>query len=159
MPDGVTHFLSNLLVGGACAVIAYTYAPAALAPVLIGATLGAFITPDADIDHTTHPESLLRRVPVIGLAFQTAWYPYALLHRHRGISHAPLLGTAGRMAYALLVVIIVALFWCGVVWYTGGDPTAFLAAVATFLDRLTNPYLLAAWLTQDLTHLLLDWLF
>ena len=136
----------------------YYYAPEAVAPVLIGATIGAFITPDADVDHKTKPEDVLRQIPVLGIVFQTAWYPYALLHRHRGVSHVPVIGTLGRMAYSLLVILCLLLFWCGLVWYTGGDPAVLVETVADAVVRLANVYLLGAWLAQDLVHLLLDWL-
>jgi uncharacterized metal-binding protein len=156
MPDGETHFASNVVGGVGLTLLAHSYAPDAVGPVIVGAIIGAFITPDMDIDHTTRNEAILREIPVVGIVFQTAWYPYALLHRHRGISHWPVIGTVGRMVYAVLVVMCLMLFWSGVSWYMGGDPTQFVAVVLDAVVRLANVYLLGAWLAQDMIHLLLD---
>lgn len=153
MPNGRVHFVTNVVCGLAMTGAAAWYAPELTAPVAVGSIIGAFVTPDADVDHTTHSEALLRRIPVVGLLFQLLWYPYALLHGHRGASHWPVLGTLGRLAYMAVVAALVGVFVIG--WF---------ALLGSALPEVTLPqatwsqaaWLLAAWIAQDLTHIALD---
>jgi uncharacterized metal-binding protein len=150
MPDGRIHFVANGVAGAALVLLA---TPEVKLPVLIGAAIGAFVTPDLDLESTTHSEALLRQIPVVGLLFQVLWYPYALLHAHRGVSHWPIVGTLGRLAYLVVlagVISIFALGWAALVGSTTPPPT---------LPQLTFDQaacLFAAWIAQDLVHLLLD---
>ena len=157
MADGETHFLANVVGGAGMSLLAYTYLPREMVlPVVVGSVIGAFVTPDADLEGRTHSEALLRKIPVVGIVFQVSWYPYALLHRHRGVSHWPVVGTMGRAVYSALAILCLLLFWCGLLWYIGNDPTRIVEVVVTLLWQLANVYVLAAWIAQDLIHLLLD---
>lgn len=67
-----------------------------------GCFSGIFISPDLDMPTRTISEStLLRWSWGIGYLWIALWYPYALLFRHRGISHCPLVGTCTRLLYLL----------------------------------------------------------
>ncbi len=153
MADGKTHFAANVIAGLAMTGAAAYYAPELVGPVAAGSVIGAFITPDMDLESKTHSEALLRQVPVLGLAFQFFWYPYAVLHRHRGVSHWPVIGTLGRLAYMLVVAALIGVFAVGWTALVGNDlPTLTLPAI----DWSFWFWLLAAWAAQDLTHIALD---
>lgn len=153
MPDGNAHFAANVACGLAMTGAAAWYAPALVAPVAAGALIGAFITPDLDLESTTHSEALLRRIPVIGLLFQMLWYPYALMCRHRGVSHWPVVGTLGRLAYIAIMAALIGGFALG--WAALLDEQ--LPAVTwPAVPWLSAAALLAAWTVQDLTHWALD---
>ena len=151
MSDGRTHFIANIAAGSAMTLLAAWYAPAAVAPVAVGATIATFVTPDADIDHTTHPEDVLRRIPVVGYAFQVIWFPYALAMPHRGTSHHWLFGTAGRVGYTALLTLFA-------VWLAQHVGLS-LDALREIAERWTWAHvalLVGAWWVQDMTHLALD---
>lgn len=140
-------------------VLAHHYAPEAWLYVAAGSVIGAFITPDMDLEVKTHTEALLRRVPVVGITFQSAWYPYSLLHRHRGWSHHILVGTAGRVAYSLVVLFCLLMFAAGVMWLAGRDPSDMVLGVSAWVLSLRSPWLYVAWWGQDIIHLMLDGLY
>lgn len=152
MADGKTHFASNVLLGVGLTLGAAGYLPAdAFAPVLAGAVIGTFITPDADVDHTSYPEAALRRIPVVGFVFQVAWFPYALAMPHRGLSHHLVLGTAGRIAYTALMLY--AALWLA---QHVGLSLAALYDAAQALTWAHVALFVGAWWAQDVAHYVLD---
>lgn len=117
MPSGRVHLVASL-VTTSLAVVGYIVYPIVglKTAALIGAGMvaGMLVTPDLDVDHRTHEETLMYRVPIIGPLFgilwQTYWTPYALVIPHRSwLSHGPLISTALRMVYTLAIPI--ALGW------------------------------------------------
>lgn len=156
MSSGRVHFAANVVGGVGLLIVTAWYAPAQLSPVAAGALLGTLITPDADLESTTHSEALLRSIPLVGILFQIFWYPYALLHRHRGVSHWPLIGTTSRVLYSLALTYLGAALLTGLLPPTGPEPARWLADWRTLAHALTNVWLLAAWLVQDVLHLVLD---
>jgi len=138
MADGKTH----ARIAGTGAVVTCIAAPVALvyghAPpdVAIGAVVGAacgyFATPDLDIPHRTHEEwRMIKRLPVLGRLWAAYWAAYGQLFTHRGISHAPVLGTLTRAGYG---------FWW-LVFVPWGDLMAYQYMMAAAF---------AAWCVQEI---------
>ncbi|MEM8967257.1 MAG: DUF2227 family putative metal-binding protein [Bacteroidota bacterium] len=74
----------------------------------IGCFFGIFMSPDLDMrQHTVSETTLLRWSLGVGYLWIFLWYPYAMLFRHRGISHTPLIGTATRVLYLIGIALIV----------------------------------------------------
>jgi uncharacterized metal-binding protein len=116
MPSGKIHAAATVIAAG---VVSPLLALVARQPVehaaafAAGCMVGLVVTPDLDVRHRdTHSETIIRRTGGCfpGALWNLFWLPYAYLvpcHRH-WLSHAPLLGTALRVIYLLLVP---ALFW------------------------------------------------
>ena len=107
----------------------------------VGCWLGIYLSPDLDICGMTRSENQVARHfgRVVGILFWLFWYPYGRLIRHRSFwSHAPLVGTAGRLVY-MAVPCIAASFlldYSGIVpwdftafWGNLGSSAAFWWAV------------------------------
>ncbi|MGD1894816.1 MAG: DUF2227 family putative metal-binding protein [Cyclobacteriaceae bacterium] len=74
----------------------------------IGCFCGIFISPDLDMRQRTVSETTLLRWSLgIGYIWIFLWYPYAMLFRHRGISHTPIIGTVTRVLYLLAIAVLV----------------------------------------------------
>lgn len=159
MPDGATHFAANALTGVGMTFAAAWYAPDAFAPVAVGSIIGAFITPDMDVDHTTETEKLMRKVPVVGTAIQAAWLPYALNMKHRGPSHWPVLGTLGRAAYLALILAAFYFFVFGVLGYFYVDTDSVREFSIRWITKERSACMIAAWCIQDFIHWLMDGMF
>ena len=158
MADGKTHFIGNVIVGGTMTYAAWRLLEPGVWPyVAVGAAVGTLVTPDMDLEGRTHTENLMRQIPVVGLMFQFTWYPYAVLTKHRGISHSLLWGTLSRLAYMIVMSAFWAMVIVGLSWYAGGDPQKWLDGIREFLMQFRSAYLLAAWYLQDVTHYVLDW--
>jgi len=95
-----------------------------------GCWLGIYLSPDLDICGMTRSENQVARHfgRVVGWLFWAFWYPYGRLIRHRSFwSHAPIIGTAGRLVY-MLWPCIVATAWLGdfsAFWYEVGESAVF----------------------------------
>lgn len=95
----------------------------------IGAFVGLVVEPDLDQDAQAAPLGTMRETGGDGLAliWQIYWTPYAKLLPHRCFwSHAPVVGTAGRILYLVPVWWPVVLLWS----HFFGMPTGQLVAVA-----------------------------
>jgi len=112
MPSGRTHLkIEAILLFGWTALAGYLLSiqavtvDAVIAFVLAYAFSMLFLSPDLDLARS-------RASRRWGFA-RVLWLPYALLFRHRGLSHSPLLGPLTRILYllaiALLVLLLVAL--------------------------------------------------
>jgi len=74
----------------------------------VGCFCGIFISPDLDMQQRTVSETTLLRWSLgIGYLWVFLWYPYAMLFRHRGISHTPIFGTVTRIVYLLGMALLV----------------------------------------------------
>lgn len=96
MSDGATHDKHGMAFTFACFVMAVFIwaATDVVASFLLplGSLFGTFfLSPDLDMAHT---DPFRRWGP-----FRFLWRPYAALHKHRGVSHHPLIGPAGRLLY------------------------------------------------------------
>lgn len=75
---------------------------------LFGLYVGRRVTPDLDIDEviTRQTRRYLDRHRVLGWLWRFYWLPYALIHPHRGVSHAPFIGTIGRWIYMFTLPVV-----------------------------------------------------
>lgn len=113
------------------AVVAWlTEAPMIGVDAAFGCLLGIIVSPDLDIDHRTVSENVLPGI--LGWLWFIYWWPYAKLHKHRGSSHWPLIGTMVRVVYG---------FW----WLVLLD-----------IELLKLWPLLIGLIVSDMTHLLMD---
>jgi len=73
------------------------------------------------------------------------WWPYALLSRHRGLSHVPVLGTLSRIMYLLVVVLCLGILGFAL-WHNAIDGSTFGVAWSAYLDLVAEvwEYLLPA---------------
>ena len=136
---------------------------------------GLFLDPDLDMEEVTAVEErLLRRVPPLGVLFVLFWYPFALIAKHRGLSHTPIVGTLFRAGYLLVmsVLSILALGSLGQLarwltahygWaYEGGLDLvwSFKAILSWFRFLWTHArfigFFLSGWALADLLHLFFD---
>jgi uncharacterized metal-binding protein len=105
MASGKEHTSATLLLTPVVGFLAWhwsggNYATTALA--VSGCFSGIFISPDLDIPTRTVSETtLLRWSWGVGYLWIALWYPYAILFRHRGISHCLVVGTCTRLLYLL----------------------------------------------------------
>ena len=76
-----------------------------------GALAGIYITPDLDVDGWIRSKrKATRSLGLVGYAWFVFWYPYSKAIRHRNwLSHAPLIGTMGRIVYLLTIPLTVAM--------------------------------------------------
>ena len=151
MPSGIVHAKMSLLLAVPCAGMALG-AGSAMAPreavlhaasAALGCVAGIFLTPDLDQEGLSSSESWVIKATLgLGFLWVMLWYPYARLCKHRApISHWPLLGTAGRLAYLGLFVGLAVAFG----WRPPNVPTLPLAWAITGLA------------ISDAAHWLMDW--
>lgn len=146
MSSGKVHAAANLVVLGATL---YVVAPRLPVDLAVGATVGAIAgllcTPDLDMEEMTHEEwRMVRWFGWFGYLWSSLWHGYAITHRHRGRSHAPIIGTLGRWSYLtirLLPLIVLALYQLWPLWLAW-----FPALLCAFCFNVL----------QDLVHLALD---
>lgn len=77
-----------------------------------GCIAGVLLSPDLDQVGITEAEAIVYRTAgkALGDLWRIYWLPYAVLIRHRHwLSHAPLIGTLGRLGYLLAPVVVWAL--------------------------------------------------
>lgn len=123
MANGATHRKWSFRVAAVMVPVGvglgFVFPPAfAIVP---AALTGRVVEPDLD-HHQLRSESeeMVWGVnPVIGFLFQTYWYPYGLLHPHRGSSHGWPLGTLVRFAWFLWLPVVASL------WFAWEDPWLF----------------------------------
>lgn len=138
--NGKAHFTANCFVLlGTFGVVA-TQRPELLAPAMAGSTLGAFITPDYDFK-SIYIKSVINKIPIFGALWNAYWWPYAVLFKHRKLSHNIIFGTLTRFIYLLLPVYILYIYYI----YT---------KVQISIENVLILYLF--WYLQDLSHYLLD---
>ena len=138
MGNARQHLISNLGTTVGLVVGASTSGldPLSTIAMAAGCLSGNVLTPDLDL-----AENKARRLDPVGLFF----LPYGLLFKHRSfLSHAPIIGTAIRLAYVIMPVAL------------------FLAAISR-LDILTWIFhqplawrLVMGLAVADLDHLVLD---
>lgn len=79
--------------------------PADAVALASGCAAGILISPDLDVDGWSYSERVLGRF--FGSIWLIIWYPYAKIIPHRNpLSHAPLIGTAGRVLYLGAIVYL-----------------------------------------------------
>lgn len=109
------------------------------AGLVIGAMAGFLATPDLDLECTTHEEIRVFRHcgRMIGRFYVWFWMSYARHHSHRGSSHRPFVGTAGR-------------------WWHVWLHTLFLPVLLVLVDPKLAIAAFIANSIQDILHLVFD---
>jgi uncharacterized metal-binding protein len=153
----------------ACGLAYYWGGELWLKEAAIGSAIGWILSPDLDQEGRTFTERLLRKIPGVGFVFQALWYPYAMLTKHRGLSHAIAMGTIltpvttwfgtlTRIAWSVLLslgVVVVLTF----IRALAGESWLGMPAWWYELWRyLTLPAVLLAWAWQDFVHVALDYI-
>lgn len=114
MADGKYHQMATITVGAAAAAFTFSTGRGELWPVAAGTLLALLVNPDRDLRVQSSDFKLAKWTMGLGLLWTIIWWPYSsLIPRHRHIlSHLPILGTAGRVAYMAVWVAAAA-------WLTG----------------------------------------
>lgn len=115
MPGGKVHSAMSVAAAGVT-FLTMTYlgfpTPESLT-VSAGCVSGVILTPDLDVDKGSISHKIVDKYfgVIIGWAWRIATKPYAKYMPHRSIrSHLPVLSTAIRMAYFLLIYALIAFF-------------------------------------------------
>lgn len=102
MSNGRAHNLGTAVVTLLSGAVAYSLSGDAEFSgwVMGGGALTLLVNPDTDQEAISRNErKLIRNTLGLGFIWLALWHPYAVLFRHRGISHVPVIGTLTRMAY------------------------------------------------------------
>ena len=122
MPSGVVHAQASLFLAFPACALAYGTS-AHLPPqdamfhagaAALGCLAGIPLSPDLDQEGLSTTEHWIIKMTLgLGFLWTMLWYPYARLCKHRSpLSHWPILGTAGRLAYiGIFVGIALACGW------------------------------------------------
>ncbi len=163
MPDGKTHSLTTVITTGIVAPLQVIVMGASFMDatfVAAGCLLGLVMGPDLDVRTGSHSFSIVRKSggSFLGWFWRVFWYPYArLIPRHRHpLSHWPILGTALRLVYLMVVL--------GVVYYLARQVSILFTPYSLpILDwPIYWPYFwqVAGGLALvDTLHTLMDWIF
>lgn len=138
--NGKAHFTANTVILFGTFGIVASQRPELLTPAITGSTLGLLITPDYDFK-SIYIKSVINKIPVLGALWNAYWWPYAVLFKHRKLSHNIIFGTLTRFIYLLLPVYILYIYYI----YT---------KVQISIENVLILYLF--WYLQDLSHYLLD---
>ena len=106
MPSGKAHARDSIMLSVIVAPVALyaTHDPLASVAISVGCLAGIPLSPDLDLHVRTVAESL----PIVGRVWQVIWFPYERAIPHRSwLSHFPIVGTIGRLAYLATVVWLV----------------------------------------------------
>ena len=140
MATGKIHHIATVGLAAATAIVAAGSGASLTQAAFLGSgcLVGVLITPDLDMHHDVHSHQVVRKTLGMPLAFlwRGLWWLYARLipyHRHP-LSHWPVLGTVGRLAYLASIALLVTFFlniplpevqkitWLP--WVAGGLPMA-----------------------------------
>lgn len=137
--NGKNHYIANtsiLLIGS---VMASHYTPDFLLPIIGGLTFGTLITPDYDLKQI-YIKMLLNKVPLIGTIWNSFWFPYAIIFKHRGISHNLIIGTITRFLYLIIPLVLI-------IW---------ILQIRININQVNIYIFLLFWYIQDISHYILD---
>jgi uncharacterized metal-binding protein len=157
MPDGKTHALATVIAAGAVSPwihLIYAQPVATAVAFSAGCLAGLVINPDLDVPSGSRAYIIMRRTSgtLVGKLWQLFWYPYArwlIPHHRHPLSHWPLLGTAIRLAYLLVVPSLI--------WWVVGQFVA-LPPLPRLTLTLHLQWALAGLAFADTLHTLMDWL-
>lgn len=141
MPLGPAHTSATVVTSGlaclAAAALIYQTQRVEWLMLPVGAMAGLLLSPDLDINNGSISDYHARR---IGCLFAFVWYwywrPYAWVMKHRGVSHAPILGTAVRLVYCFwwMPLVVNPLPWAWIA--TGAAGLAIVDLLHIFMDRV-----------------------
>lgn len=147
MPSGKVHAQCSLVLAAPTFgfVAGATSDYAAAGACALGCLLGIMLTPDLDQETLSSSEhAFIKYTLGLGFLWTMLWYPYARLIKHRSpFSHFPILGTAGRLLYLLLLLLIPS-FWG---WHLIAPPPETIRLLLFALGGLA---------LSDAAHWLLD---
>lgn len=116
---------------------------------IVGAWVGWLITPDADVNGRSEEEQRMWNLfGPLGFAFQIMMYPYALLFKHRGVSHWHVVGTLTRLVYLILVSLVVTRFW--------NEKTLSILIDTLYENQRSIWIAFISWTFQDSVHIITD---
>jgi uncharacterized metal-binding protein len=114
MAAGHIHNIATSMASGAAVALAVVNHSTGLAALAAGIALGLLLSPDLDERHGSVSNSNFRQiVPLLARPWRAVWWVYARLipcHRH-WLSHAPLIGTLGRLLYLSPWMLLLYLFF------------------------------------------------
>lgn len=116
-----------------------------------GCLLGIALSPDLDQEGLNKFENKLVKYTLgLGFLWVMVWYPYARFIPHRGwASHAPVIGTLGRLVYLVAVL--------GVVLGLSNLRADYLLFVQTALEWLPQiVWVVAGLMVSDILHWWMD---
>lgn len=153
MPSGKTHFRIEVLFLVLCIgfFIGYDYSDYVdLNEILLGICgycfAMFFFSPDLDL----FASKTVRRWGV----FRFIWRPYAVLFRHRGISHSIFFGSASRVIY--LAVIVYATFTFVGMFLQETTNIEWKSILQIIQNPIWLSFFAGIWL-NDTIHVVLDW--
>jgi len=148
MPSGKVHSFTTILLSAGLGAASYQagYPLQQVAALTGGALAGLLLTPDLDVNGGSISNHHARKLggSIFGLAWALIWTPYSYLIPHRSpLSHFPLIGTALRLGYlVLLATLILSVF--------------HLAGVGMPALPAWWPWAFAGLALADLLHFILD---
>jgi uncharacterized metal-binding protein len=110
MSNGLAHARASVALAPAIALtVGWFIAPVSGLAAGIGCLAGVAVSPDLDLEGVTYSERVVvMKLGRIGWLWAVLWWPYAKLVPHRSpVSHAPLIGTALRLAYLAVPAVLV----------------------------------------------------
>ncbi len=136
--NGKSHFAVNTTITILGFGVVSLTIPSILNYAMFGLVLGNLITPDYDFK-SIYIKSVINKIPVLGTIWNLYWLPYAILFKHRKLSHNILFGTLTRVIYLFLPIFIFLIY-------------------KNYLSILSiDIYIIyIAWYIQDLSHYFLD---
>ena len=138
--NGKAHFAANCFILFGTFGIVTTQRPELLIPAMTGSTLGTLITPDYDLK-SIYIKSVINNIPIFGALWNAYWWPYAVMFKHRKISHNLIFGTLTRFLYLLTPIIIIYILYIQ----------------DNYNIDIYNIYIiLFFWYVQDFSHYILD---
>lgn len=161
MATGVIHQRVALITLGTTGVLGVLVtiggAPDVAIGMIAGATSGALITPDIDQEGRTREEQRLYDIPLIGpfvgWVWQWFWYGYAIIFRHRGVSHTLVIGTFTRILYLVGASLLVWFGVLGLIEIIGGARQIKLPTLPSWEFSLA---FILFWIIQDWMHWTFD---
>ena len=138
--NGKAHFTTNAIILFGTFGIVASQKSELLTPAMTGSTLGLLITPDYDFKQI-YIKSIIGKIPVLGVLWNVYWWPYAVLFKHRKLSHNIIFGTLTRFIYLLLPVFILYIYY-------------IYPRITISVENILWIYFF--WYVQDLSHYILD---
>lgn len=108
LPVAYVAFDSNTMSG-----VEVAQAVAIVSGFIVGGLTGLVMSPDLDQAEGWGSKQLYRGGRLFGRWWVWYWWPYGKMSKHRGLSHAPIIGTLTRVAYGLpwFLPLLVATFF------------------------------------------------
>src|SRR6266704_2928087 len=157
MSAGFVHMRASIMLCGGFIIGGLIYKNVDCFQYASGALLGIMFTPDLDVDNGFIGNKIIRE-RIGGLAehvWDFIWYPYRKSLKHGGpLSHFPIIGTIGRLAYLYFILIVVP--HC--IYYYVAQPSWNLQyALECYFEYIVMGWrIILALMCSDLIHWTLD---